>query len=144
MQADPLDARSRADALPTPARPSRKRGRILVVEDDHAVRDAITTMLHDYEVETVSSGEDALRLLRAGAPFDLLIASIDLWGRYDGFALARQARALRRGMPVIYMTAYDDDLREDDFCDRDGELVRMPSAPQDIRRAVARAISVAV
>jgi CheY-like chemotaxis protein len=50
-------------------------GYILVVDDDAAIREALTAVLEDegYAVRTAANGRDALQLLRAGGPRPALI-----------------------------------------------------------------------
>lgn len=114
-------------------------GRILVVDDDARSAQAACDILRDCDVMMAESGEDALRLLRGGIRTDLLITCLDLAGRYDGLALARQARALQPALCVIYASGYGDALREDDLSNHEGELVAKPFVARSLRDAVARA-----
>ena len=50
---------------------------------------------------TAANGLDALRCL-ASAPVDMLFTDINLPGGMDGTALARRARELSPGLPVVY------------------------------------------
>jgi DNA-binding response OmpR family regulator len=80
------------------------RATILMVEDEPLISDIVAEALTEegFQVEAVSNGEDALRLLRAGIRFDILFTDVDLPGDMDGAALARRVRELNPGMPVIY------------------------------------------
>ncbi len=70
--------------------------RVLVVDDDVLVRAQLCALLHgsDYEVETASSGEDALRLLRS-YPCDIVITDWQM-PVMDGLTLCRQVRSLEQ------------------------------------------------
>ena len=79
--------------------------RVVVVEDENAVRDAVARALHDegLTVSTFADYPDADVVL-AGAP-DLAVLDVMLPGG-DGLELARRLRA-RRDLPIIFLTARD-------------------------------------
>jgi two-component system, OmpR family, response regulator len=79
--------------------------RVVVVEDENAVRDAVARALHD-EGLTVSAFADYpdADVVLAGAP-DLAVLDVMLPGG-DGLELARRLRA-RRDLPIIFLTARD-------------------------------------
>ena len=82
---------------------ARRRGRVLLVEDEPLISDIAAEALQEqgFEVETAANAGDALRRLAAESPFDILFTDIDLPGGMDGTALARCARRLRSDLPVI-------------------------------------------
>ena len=80
------------------------RSRVLLVEDEFLLCDMLTEALseHGFEVYAVANAKDALRHLTCGSPCDILLTDINLPGGIDGAALARIARQLRPGLPVVY------------------------------------------
>ena len=87
--------------------------RILIVEDDPAVRDVMeyTLSREGMETETVASGEAATGHLFSGDPFDLVILDVMLPDT-DGVTLCRELRSADcalRDVPVIMVTARDDE-----------------------------------
>jgi len=80
--------------------------RILFVEDEPAIRDAVTTALAGAGYLVRSQG-DGMRLHELAASFrpDLAILDIALPGP-DGLSLARRLRA-RDDLPVLFLTARD-------------------------------------
>jgi len=84
------------------ARPTR----ILVVEDDAAVRDVVVTVLslEGHDILSAMSGTDALEQVRTGAFPDLLLTDINLPAPLDGFALAHRLREDVPALGVIYMS----------------------------------------
>ena len=81
--------------------------RILVVDDDPAVRRSIdrALRLEGYEVVAVSSGGEALEAL-AQAPPDALILDLGL-PDLDGLTVCRRMRSAGDDTPVLILTARD-------------------------------------
>ena len=81
--------------------------RLLVVEDNESISNLVCMNLTvvGYAVSAARDGEQALKLLEAGEPFDLAIVDVMLPG-VDGFALLEPLG--RRNVPVIFLTARND------------------------------------
>lgn len=77
--------------------------RIIVVDDDASVRDAVRDYLvrHGYRVETASGGE-ALDAQLATAPADLVILDV-MMPQEDGIAICR--RLATRGLRILMLSA---------------------------------------
>jgi CheY-like chemotaxis protein len=86
---------------PSPA--SRKR--ILLVDDDPEVRNALVSALEQagYQVAEASNGNEALDLFPAG-PFDLVLLDI-LMPEKDGVETIFALKRMDVGIPIIAMTA---------------------------------------
>ncbi len=82
------------------------RRRVLVVDDEEAIRDLLIKMLElaDYEVEGAADGPAALEYLKRES-CDLMFVDLKMPGM-DGLALIRQVRAAKAGLPVIVVTGY--------------------------------------
>jgi excisionase family DNA binding protein len=83
-----------------------ERPRILVVDDEQAVRDLLakTLTMAEYEVDTAGDGPSALDRLRA-VEYDLLITDLKMPGM-DGLSVIREARRQTPELPVIIITGY--------------------------------------
>lgn len=81
---------------------------ILVVEDEPLVREMIVMELEDagFSVLEANDGDTALAMVADERPIDLLFTDIRLASGPDGWAVARQARAMRPALKVIYATGY--------------------------------------
>jgi len=93
------------DAVGKPALGPTNRKRVLVVDDDLAVRSFIAQALAargDVDVETAGDGLEALAKLRAGR-FDAVVSDIEMPG-CSGLTVATAARQTRPGMRVVLMT----------------------------------------
>ena len=83
---------------------------ILIVEDEHAVARGIQYALQQegYEVQVARSGEEGLEIATREAP-DLVVLDVRLPG-IDGFEALRRIRAAGAKMPILVLTARDDEV----------------------------------
>jgi PAS domain S-box-containing protein len=102
----PAATAAAAAALPVPTPLSRRRGSILVVDDEPSVGRAIARALGPFhQVATVRSGREALTLLQAEAAFDVILCDV-MMPEMTGAELHEE---LSRTMPetaatMIFMT----------------------------------------
>jgi CheY-like chemotaxis protein len=84
------------------------RERILIVEDDEQVRQAVVEMMTQlgYHTATAEDGEQALALLHRGTPIDLLFTDVVIPGSVGSRELARRAQALLPALRVVYTSGY--------------------------------------
>ncbi len=102
--------------------------RILVVEDDAAMRDLLDTYLlkQGYEVIDACDSDAALRVLHSGERIDLLLTDVVMPGQHDGFGLGKEARRLRPGLKVLHVTGYPDQINANPVLVRSGALMQKP------------------
>jgi two-component system response regulator MprA len=81
--------------------------RVLVVDDDAAVRDSLarTLRFEGHEVDTARDGQQALDMVRAGEP-DAMILDVSM-PTMDGLEACRRLRADGLLVPVLMVTARD-------------------------------------
>ena len=85
------------------------QGKILVVDDDPDILDAISMILEsqDYEVFTARDGVEGLATLKAEKP-DLMILDL-LMPKMDGFAVCKELQDPRwskyRDIPILMLTS---------------------------------------
>jgi two-component system, OmpR family, response regulator MprA len=81
--------------------------RVLVVDDDPAVRESLRRSLafNGYQVELAKDGEQALRQVAATHP-DAVVLDV-MMPRMDGLAACRALRAAGDDVPVLMLTARD-------------------------------------
>lgn len=81
--------------------------RILLVEDEENIREAVTLNLEleGYEVVTAQNGKEALRFFHE-QHFDLIILDVMI-PEIDGFQVCEQIRLSNLDMPIIFLTAKD-------------------------------------
>jgi len=83
-----------------------KKSRVLVVEDDEALCEALCDTLEygGYEALSAANGMEALAALEREA-VDLVVSDVQMDGM-DGHTLLREVRASRPQLPFILVTAY--------------------------------------
>jgi two-component system response regulator MprA len=79
--------------------------RILVVDDDRALRDALRRVLTlaGYEVQVAADGEQAIELVVRAVP-DAVVLDVGLPG-IDGLEVCRRLRRLGNRVPILMLTA---------------------------------------
>lgn len=90
---------------------ARAGEKVLVVEDDEQVRELSAAGLRElgYQVLEAANGAEAVALLDAGAEADLLFTDM-VMPEMGGDALAREARARRPGLKLLFTTGYSRDV----------------------------------
>lgn len=92
--------------------PVSARKRVVVVEDEPALRENYATALTNagYEVDTYPDRPSALNGISAELP-DLVIIDVGLGNEGDGgFELCRELRASSEVLPILFLTARDSEL----------------------------------
>ncbi|ACL58417.1 hybrid sensor histidine kinase/response regulator [Methylobacterium nodulans] len=84
--------------------------RILLVEDNDQVAAVAASVLMErgHSVVSASSAAEALRVLNAGQPFDLVLSDLVMPGGLSGFDLARHVQSRWPALPVLLATGYSD------------------------------------
>lgn len=116
--------------------------RILLVEDDDAIRAMTADILGDegYQVIASPDAEQALEQLNQARPFDLLLSDICLPGM-NGRDLADNARRLYPALPIVFMTGYAGSIaKRADFLDNGMRLLTKPFSLRDLLGIVQTAL----
>jgi DNA-binding response OmpR family regulator len=76
---------------------------IMVVEDEHAIREVLVDVLTDegFEILEAETADAALPLLHR---VRLIVTDINLPGSLDGIALARAARERLPSIPIVFIS----------------------------------------
>ena len=124
--------------------PARKRSkplrkRILLVDDQQSVREAISLLLSldEHEVVEAADGVEALDLFRRGH-FDLVITDFDM-PNMKGNELAASIKRVSPSQPILMITAYATQLGESD--NPVDAILSKPFQLRDLRQAMARLLS---
>jgi CheY-like chemotaxis protein len=143
-----------SQTIPAAARPRKESGlvgkRILVAEDDAALRELISSALaaDGHQVIEAADGKEALALVGASlagsagaAPFDVIVSDVRMAG-CTGLDLLAGIRHHPAAPPMILMTAFgDDDLHAD--AGRLGALATLdkPFDVDDLRALIRSTVS---
>jgi PAS domain S-box-containing protein len=113
-----------------------RRGRVLVVDDDGDVRAFLAESLEGlgHEVVAVESGEEALERLRAW-PADLALVDYAMPGM-NGADVARAARELSPGLPIIFVTGYAESEQLESAAGPGAPVLRKPFSVAELAAAV--------
>jgi len=108
--------------------------RVLVAEDDDAVRRVATRVLEraGFEVLSCVDGLEAIGVLEAGERFALLITDV-VMPNASGRELADKAHELDAWMPVVFMSGYTEDIiSSHDIATEDMNFLRKPFTARDL------------
>ena len=104
------DSSGRTEAPGVAAQPQKGQETILLVEDQHDVRQFAIDVLTDlgYQVLAASSAEDAIQLVD-GRNIDLLLTDVVL-PKMNGPQLAEHIQSIRPEIKVLYVSGYTDNV----------------------------------
>ena len=135
-------------STPRPAAPAASaRGRVLVVDDEEALRRTAQRVLSrlGYEVESASDGADALRrydeALRSGRRFDVVVMDLTIPGGMGGKEAIERLRELDPDVRAVVSSGYSSDpvmsaFRQHGF----RAVVEKPYTGEELGAAVRAAI----
>jgi CheY-like chemotaxis protein len=133
-----------AESTPAPEKVEvANGGRILVVDDDNAVREVTAALLRalGYDVREAGSGGGALEVLESDTGFDLMVIDFAMPGM-SGAELARHVRGKQPTLPMIFVTGFAD--RKAMAGVHDGHIVSKPfingELADKVRLALAHAL----
>jgi CheY-like chemotaxis protein len=134
--AEPRPATPTAAVPPRP--PPGRAWRLLLVDDDALVREALVEELRaaGLDVVPVAAVPAALALLEAGEPVDALLTDFAMPGP-DGLALIRAARQVRPELPCILVTGHPDAVAPLPGSEEGSPSLTLPK-PMDAAGVVAR------
>jgi len=91
--------------------PAAQGLKVLLVEDDDLVRGQVLRQLAALgcEARACGNGHDALDVLAAGGPVDLMMTDINMPGGLNGRQLADHARLLDPALPILFTSGHTDD-----------------------------------
>jgi CheY-like chemotaxis protein len=113
--------------------------RVLLIDDDEDLRGIVSSALKalGYHVTSVGDGAAGLEALRDTNP-DVLVVDFAMPGM-NGADVARQARELIPGLPVVLATGYADTDAIERAIGKDAKLLRKPFRVDELLDAVAEA-----
>lgn len=137
-----------------PLPPGRGAGRVLVMDDDAAIRELLRQVLSEagFDVVQAADGEAAIAACAdacaAGRPFDLAVLDLTVPGAMGGREALPRLRALAPGLRVVVSSGYSDDpvlsrFREEGFDGACAKPYRIDGLLAEVARVLATPGSVA-
>ncbi|WP_420886332.1 PAS domain S-box protein [Bradyrhizobium yuanmingense] len=128
----------------TPATIEGGQETILVVEDDRLVRDYVLAQLHSlgYVTLQAANAAEALAIVAAGKPFDLLFTDVIMPGKMNGRQLADELMKTRPDLKVVYTSGYTENaIIHHGRLDAGVVLLAKPYRKSDLARIIRKALS---
>lgn len=113
---------------------------ILVVDDDQDVRSMLVDSLEGfgYRVVAAEDGYAGLAALRRSEP-DLMLLDFAMPG-LNGAEVAREARALRPELPIVFVSGYSTTAAIEQVMGAEAMMLRKPFSLEQLEKAVAEAL----
>jgi CheY-like chemotaxis protein len=134
-----------ARPAPAPGEAPRPPLRVLLIDDDAAVRAVVADMLAEdgHTVVPAADGPDGLERLGAGARVDLVLTDLGMLGM-NGWEVARAVRAAHPSTVVGLITGWDEGLEPTPGESGQVDLiVRKPVTQEALREVIAQARALA-
>ncbi len=136
----------RTDEAVPEATPRGDGERVLVVEDDPAVRMLVREVLEElhYDAVEFANPTDSVPLLASDTRIDLMISDVGMPGM-NGRELADIARAHRPDLPILFITGYAENatLRGDFLCEN-MSMITKPFSLGDLATRISELITARV
>jgi putative nucleotidyltransferase with HDIG domain len=116
--------------------------RILVVDDEEAIREIVATMLitAGYTCKQAGSGMEALAVLNSGEDFELILSDL-MMADLDGLGLLERTKEKYPDMPVVMVTAvHDISVALDAIRDGAYDYLLKPFEREQLLNTVGRAL----
>lgn len=118
-------------------------GKVLVVEDDAAVRATTSGMLEDlgYSVVAADTGTAALKMIQSGVAVDLLFSDVVMPDGMSGVELAREVGVLRPDLPILLTSGYTAQRIIPETSASDLTLLKKPFSQAELSIAIRGALA---
>jgi CheY-like chemotaxis protein len=118
--------------------------KILVVEDQEAVRAVACGFLEDFGYEIVEAGDgfEALSKLQEHDDIDLMFSDVVMPGGMNGFDLAQAALSMKPGLKVVHTSGYPKGamVHQDEPRFREGFIIMKPYRREDLQKIIKDAL----
>jgi CheY-like chemotaxis protein len=136
------DSATAASAVAPPVAGEEPR-LVLLVEDEPAVLQVTSAMLRalGFRIVSAASGDAAIPLLESEPAICLLLTDVMLPGALNGPALAQRARAIRPGLPILFVSGYAEvGIIEKGILGAGMELLQKPFRRQELRARIEKVL----
>lgn len=121
-----------------------RRPKILVVEDQEAVRAVACGFLEDfgYEIMEAGDGFQALAVLQEQDDIDLMFSDVVMPGGMNGFDLAQAAQSLKPNLKIVHTSGYPKGamVHQDEPRFKNGFIIMKPYRREELQRIIRDAL----
>jgi PAS domain S-box-containing protein len=121
-----------------------RRPKILVVEDQEAVRAVACGFLEDFGYEIIEAGDgfEALSKLQEHDDIDLMFSDVVMPGGMNGFDLAQAALSMKPGLKVVHTSGYPKGamVHQDEPRFKEGFIIMKPYRREDLQKIIKDAL----
>ncbi len=121
-----------------------KRPKILVVEDQEAVRAVACGFLEDFGYEIIEAGDgfEALSKLQEHDDIDLMFSDVVMPGGMNGFDLAQAALSMKPDLKVVHTSGYPKGamVHQDEPRFKEGFIIMKPYRREDLQKIIKDAL----
>ena len=122
-----------------------RKKKILVVEDQEAVRAVACGFLEDFGYDIVQAGDgfQALSVLQEEPDIDLMFSDVVMPGGMNGFDLAQAAHSLRPDLRVVHTSGYPKGamVHQDEPRFKEGFIIMKPYRRDDLQKIIEDAFA---
>ena len=123
---------------------AQRKTKILVVEDQEAVRAVACGFLEDFGYEVVEAGDgfQALAVLQEEQGIDLMFSDVVMPGGMNGFDLAQAAQSLRPDLKIVHTSGYPKGamVHQDEPRFKEGFIIMKPYRRDDLQKIIKDAL----
>jgi PAS domain S-box-containing protein len=132
-----------ADA-PAPLVEAVRRPKILVVEDQEAVRAVACGFLEDFGYDVIEAGDgfEALAKLQENDDIDLMFSDVVMPGGMNGFDLAQAAQSMKPELKIVHTSGYPKGamVHQDEPRFKEGFIIMKPYRREDLQKIIKDAL----
>ena len=123
---------------------TKRKRKVLVVEDNDSVRDVAAAMIEEmgFDVITATSGPEGLKIIESATEIDLVLSDVIMAGGMNGPELVAKAIKLRPELRVLFMSGYaPGSVRQMQDLPDTIDLVNKPFTRNDLTEKVRKALA---
>ena len=134
------------EAVPEPVVQPVRRPKILVVEDQEAVRAVACGFLEDFGYDVIEAGDgfQALAQLQENDDIDLMFTDVVMPGGMNGFDLAQAAQSLKPNLKIVHTSGYPKGamVHQDEPRFKNGFIIMKPYRREELQKIIRDALEI--